>query len=349
MFNLVKKLAIFLLFTGVLFVSILFLLRQPRYTIETDGELYIVNKLSSTITVFDLKQGKEVAKLPMKIRPHELTAVSSLHKIVVSNYGSDDNIGSEVTIIDSDNHSIDKTIELQNSERPQGVITFPSMQTVGVATNLGNDLLVLDVESGSVKRKIPTHQAMSHLLVHHPSLPIVYITNAKSNSLSIIDYNNGEIVKTLSCGQGTEGIAITPDGKEIWLACKLDNTINVLDTQTQEIIHSFSTQEEPLRLSFSIDGKYCLVTNGMAGTVSVFDQKSKECIKIIYLSGKQSVLQRLLYHTPRPVGILVHPNGKYAFVSNSNADKVEVIDMKTFNVVSTIGTDRVPDGLALML
>jgi DNA-binding beta-propeller fold protein YncE len=31
-----------------------------------------------------------------------------------------------------------------------------------------------------------------------------------------------------------------------------------------------------------------------------------------------------------PVNILMHPNGLYAFVANSNANKVEVIDMKKF-------------------
>ena len=44
----------------------------------------------------------------------------------------------------------------------------------------------------------------------------------------------------------------------------------------------------------------------------------------------------------------MHPNGLYAFVANSNADKIEVIDMKTFTLISTIGTGRVPDGLAFV-
>jgi YVTN family beta-propeller protein len=45
---------------------------------------------------------------------------------------------------------------------------------------------------------------------------------------------------------------------------------------------------------------------------------------------------------------LIHPNGLYAFVANSNANKIEVIDMKTFTVVSNIGTGKIPDGLAFV-
>ena len=100
--------------------------------------------------------------------------------------------------------------------------------------------------------------------------------------------------------------------------------------------------------SFSIDGKHCLATNATDGTISGYDQHSKKQIKTIKIPGKTSLLERVLYLTPRPVGLLIHPNGLYAFVANSNADRIEVIDMKTFTIVSTIGTGRIPDGLTFV-
>lgn len=106
-----------------------------------------------------------------------------------------------------------------------------------------------------------------------------------------------------------------------------------------------TTGKESLRLKFSIDGKHCLVTNSGDGTISVYNQHTKKQIKTIRLHGKTSLIEKILYHTPRPVGILIHPNGLYAFVANSNANKIEVIDMKTFTLVSTIGTGKIPDGL----
>ena len=45
---------------------------------------------------------------------------------------------------------------------------------------------------------------------------------------------------------------------------------------------------------------------------------------------------------------MMHPNGLYAFIANSNADKIEVIDMNTLTLVSSIGTGRVPDGIAFV-
>ena len=122
----------------------------------------------------------------------------------------------------------------------------------------------------------------------------------------------------------------------------------IINTSTYKIIDTLKTGDEPLKLKFSIDGKYCLVANAIEGTISVYDQQSKEKIKTIILHGMTTIFERILYHTPRPVNILMHPNGLYAFVANSNANKIEVIDMETFSIVSAIGTGKVPDALAFV-
>ena len=64
--------------------------------------------------------------------------------------------------------------------------------------------------------------------------------------------------------------------------------------------------------------------------------------------GKKNIVEKVLYRTPRPVGILMHPNGLYAFVSNFTASRVEVIDMQNFTIVSSIKVGKMPDGLAFV-
>lgn len=44
----------------------------------------------------------------------------------------------------------------------------------------------------------------------------------------------------------------------------------------------------------------------------------------------------------------MHPNGLYAFIANSNANKIEVVDMQTFTLVSTIGTGKIPYDLTFV-
>jgi len=326
----------------------LYAVRSASYTIQTSGKLYIVNKLSRSITIFDLFKGEELTEFPLEIEPHELTTLTGQNKVVVTNYGRPNVNGKSVSVIDTKTNEITNTIDLDGSLKPHGIVAFPNTVRVGVVTDIGNELVVVNIETGMVEKKIQTQQAVSHLLVLHPNKSIAYVTNINSGSVSVIDLVQDEVIKIIPCGKGTEGIDITPDGTEIWVTNNKEETISVINTETYQITDTLATGKESLRLKFSIDGKYCMVPNSSDGAISVYDRYSKKQIKTIHIPGKKNLIDRALYHTPRPVGIIMHPNGLYAFVANSNADKIEVIDMKSFHIVSTIGTERVPDGLTFV-
>lgn len=341
---LVALFGLFSILGGIL----LLIARTSSYDIETNGKLFIVNKLSKSITVFDLLSGETVIEFPMDIEPHEAITLSSQDKVIVTNYGAPDVIGKSISVINTETYKVESTIDLEESLRPHGIISFPGSNNVAVVTDVGNDLVVVNTETGLIEKKIPTQQVVSHLLVLHPSRPLAYVSNIISSSVSVIDLNLDEVIKIIPCGLGAEGIDITPDGSEIWVANNKENTISIIDTEVNEVVHTIASGKESLRLKFSIDGKYCLATNASDGTISVYDQKFRKHIKTIKFPGKTSLIERVLYHTPRPVGLLMHPNGLYAFVANSNADRIEVINMQTLTIVSTIGTGRVPDGLTFV-
>lgn len=336
---------IFLLFA--LIISIV-LVRRPSYTISTNGKLYIVNKLSSSISIFDLEKGKELKEIPISVEPHEITTMTDQKRVVVTNYGSPNMEGKSITIINTTTNEIEKEIDLGESLKPHGITNFPESDNVGVVTDISNELLVVNVETGVVEKKIPTQQKFSHLLVLHPKKPLAYASNINSNSVSVINLESNKVIKIIPCGLGAEGIDITPDGSEIWVSNNDESTIHIISTDNHQSIDNLKTDQNPSRLKFSIDGNHCLVTNAGGGTISVYNRNNRTHIKTISIPGKRNLLERVFYNTPRPVGIIMHPNGLYSFVANSNANKIEVVDMKTFTLVSTIGTGEIPDGLAIV-
>ena len=103
---------LFFLLTMVIAIQIT---RWPSYTIQTNGKLYIVNKLSSSITVFDLFKGKELVTFSIENEPHEATTLQSLNKVVVTNYGTQKMAGKSISIIDVESNTLEKTITLQES------------------------------------------------------------------------------------------------------------------------------------------------------------------------------------------------------------------------------------------
>lgn len=325
-----------------------YLIKQPSYSIQTDGVLYVVNKGSKSITIFDLFEGTEVKELQLEIEPHEATVVSNPNRIVVTNYGSPDSAAKSITVIDAETNTVEKTISLGDSERPHGIITMPQENTVGVVTDVGNHLSVVNIATNMVEKQIGTEQDFSHLLVHHPVKPLVYVSNINSGSVSVINVHLNEVIMVIPCSDRAEGIAITPDGSELWVTNIDDNFISIIDTETYETTSRLDTGNQPLRIKFSMDGRQCLVSNAADGTISIYDTETKKHIANVQIPGKKNIFEKVLYSIPRPVGILMHPNGKYAFVSNYSAGRVEVLDMNSFTLVSSIKVGEMPDGLALI-
>jgi len=345
-----KKLKLLFLLIGLLIsVAIaIYFINQPSYTIKTEGTLYVVNKGSKSMTIFDLFQGKQIKELPLNIEPHEATLVTNPNKIIVTNYGSTEVAGKSITVIDATTNTITKKIELGESLRPHGIITLPEPNKVAVVTDIGNHLSIVNIETGIVENQIATEQDFSHLLVHHPIKPIIYVTNINSGSVSVIDRELGKVIRIIPCSARAEGIDISPDGSEIWVTNIEDNFITVINTETYETTNKIDSGKQPLRLKFSKDGKHCLVSNAADGTITVYNTQTKKQITNILIPGRKNIIEKLIYRTPRPVGILMHPNGKYAFVSNYSAGRVEVIDMHYFKIVSSIKVGTMPDGLAFL-
>ena len=47
-----------------------------------------------------------------------------------------------------------------------------------------------------------------------------------------------------------------------------------------------------------------------------------------------------------PIGVVVHPGGKRAWVAHANADVITVLDLENWTVAGTLEAGREPDGMA---
>src|SRR6202023_2274553 len=72
-----------------------------------------------------------------------------------------------------------------------------------------------------------------------------YVSNEKSNTISVIDVDKFAVVKTIKVGQRPRGIELTKDGKFILVAVGDDDTIQMIDTNTHEIIATLPSGPDP--------------------------------------------------------------------------------------------------------
>jgi YVTN family beta-propeller protein len=324
----------------------------PGLVAADSGTLLVLNKSDHTVSLINLATGTAVATIPTGAGPHEV-AVSPNGKIaVVANYGTQQAPGNSLTVIDVAGKKQLKTIDLGEYRRPHGIEWLRGNEIVVTAE--GNKaLLIVDIESGKVAAAVTTDQNVSHMVVLARRSNKAFVANIGSGSVTVVDLKTRQKITDIVTGAGAEGIDISPDEKEVWVTNRAANTVSVIDVNTLKIIATLESKDFPIRVKFAPGGKHVLVSNARSGDVAIFDASAKKEIRRIPMllkAAEGSTSGQRLFggqfgQSPVPVGILVAPRLSHAFVANTNADIVTMIDLKTWQVAGRLTAGKEPDGL----
>lgn len=313
--------------------------------------LIVLNKSDDTASILDAATGKATATVPVGHGPHEAEVLAGGRTAAVSNYGDRAQPGRSLTLIDLDQSAAARTIELPEGSRPHGLFALADGSLLVTAEGL-KELFVVDPKGGRVAARIPTGQEVSHMVVATPDAARAFVANIGSGSVTAIDLAAGKILRNIATGQGAEGIAITPDGREVWVTNRGADTVCVLDTKTLAVVATVKAPAFPIRIKITPDGKRALVSCAQSGDVAVFDTATRAPIKRIPIDreavpgSSDRLFSTQSSKSPVPVGLLIAPDGRRAWVASTNADVVSVIDLATLAVVGRLTAGKEPDGLA---
>ncbi|MBM3219900.1 MAG: hypothetical protein FJZ38_14695 [Candidatus Rokubacteria bacterium] len=168
----------------------------------------------------------------------------------------------------------------------------------------------------------------------------LYVTNTKSNSISIIDTNTFEVTGTIPLGQGKPNrIVFHPDGKQAWVVYDKSRDLGVVDAQARKLVKRVKIGGNPYNLSFSPDGRYLYVLDWSS------DASNDE---IIVWDLKAEKIEWRLEVSTWPAHSVFSRDARLFYVSGETAGDVTVIDTQTRTAVARIihgGGDAM--GLAL--
>jgi len=71
-------------------------------------------------------------------------------------------------------------------------------------------------------------------------------------------------------------LALTPDGKELWVTCEASASVVVVDTTTRKKLLEIAVGGQPTDVCFTPDGKKAFVSNRLDDTVSVVDVANRK-------------------------------------------------------------------------
>ncbi len=139
----------------------------------------------------------------------------------------------------------------------------------------------------------------------------IFVTNEKSNTMSVIDAETRKVEHTIDVGDRPRGIGLSPDSSELYVAISEENKIVVLDPNSLKILRDFEAGSDPETFGVHPNGNI-YISNEDDAKASVFDPKT----------GKQLAEIKVGLE---PEGVAVSPDGKRVIVTSESTNMLHVI------------------------
>jgi YVTN family beta-propeller protein len=308
------------------------------------GTLLVANRTGGSISLFDLTTGVEMARIPIgPAIPHEVAVSPDGRLALTGEYGPNDDPGRHVVIIDVAEGRLVGRIDLGPKSRPHSVVFMPDGRRAVATLELSDQIALVDVADRKVVRTYPTGGREGHMVRLSPDGSKAFVTSrGAEGTLSIITLAGEAPPVVIPTGEGAEGLAVTPDGREVWVVNRIAKSISIVDTGSLKVIQTIDVPPDARRAEISASGRVLVPHAGTdaapAQYLSVYDLKSR------------ALVNRLAMHEGRKGagGFGIHIAGERAFVSD-RADRAlfttDLADLKSRRVLATGHDD--PDGLAV--
>jgi len=307
------------------------------------GTLLVANRSGGSISMFDLAAGLEIARLPIgPAIPHEVAVSPDGRWAVTGEYGSNDDPGRRVVVIDIENARITGRIDLGPVSRPHSFAFLPDGRRVAATMERADRIAVVDIVALAVLRTYPTGGREGHMVRLSPDGAYAYVTSrGAEGTLSVISLREDVPPIVIPTGAGAEGLAVSADGTEVWVVNRAAGSISVVNAATLEVVATLPARMGAGRAEISAGGRV-LVPNGSAGAAA-------ERYLAVYDLAARRVAGELAIDAGRegPGAFGIHIVGERAFVADRAARSIALYDLATLTLLDTLATAHPdPDGLA---
>jgi len=156
----------------------------------------------------------------------------------------------------------------------------------------------------------------------------IYVTNEKGNTVSVIDGQSLEVIKTVEVGQRPRGLVMSRDNKTLYICASDSDEIEAIDLDNYTV-SSVASTPDPERIDISPDGKQLFVSNENDNLVSIIDIGAHDVADTVPVGVE-------------PEGMGISPDGKLVVNTSETTNMAHVIDLAAHQVVANILVDPRP-------
>lgn len=314
--------------------------------------LLVVRKSADALDFLDPGSGLRLASVTLGRAPHEVSVSPDGRRAAVTNYGTREQPGTMLSIVDLEQPRELARIDLAPHSRPHGVDWF-APDRVAVTAEGSQHLLVVDPDARRIVRAVPTGQDLSHMVAVTTDGTRAFVANIGSGTTTAIDLAAGRRLRDIPTGPGSEAIALSPDGRELWVGARKVGQVAIVDTATLEIAATLPVPGIPIRLALAPDGRTTYVTCAGADELVAIDTtarreraRRKVAVALAPDAGERPSA-RLAAGRALPVGLLVSPDGRSVYVAATMGDAVARFDALSLAPLGVIAAGGEPDGLGI--
>ncbi len=310
-----------------------------------EGTLVVANRAGGSISLIDLQTGLEVARLPVgPIIPHEVAVSADGRFALTGEYGPNDSPGRHVILIDIPNARIVGRIDLGQNSRPHTAVFLPDGRRAVATMQDSDKIALIDLGSMAVVQTYPTGGREGHMVRLSPDGSRAYVTSrGAEGTLSVIFLDEDRPPVVIPTGPGAEGISVSPDGSEVWVANRQEQTISVIDTESLENVATIDSRPFAGRVEIGPNGR-AVAPNGGGGNpvpqyLRLYDVESRTMIAEVPLRDGTSQGGNF--------GVLIHAG--LAFVSDPGQGTIRIFDLDHLGESEPevlVSAHESPDGMA---
>jgi DNA-binding beta-propeller fold protein YncE len=250
--------------------------------LATRGQAFISVASSGSVVILDLATGERTTLDAGVDGPHEVAVSPDGRWGVAADFGrylGDYNFsGRRLAVVDLKTKRLARVIDLGEHRGPHDVVFISPTRAI-VTTQTTRNVVEVDVVSGRVMGATETRGQGSHTLAVSAGGRLGFTANQPEGSLSRLDLASRRLLGKHTIGRGsTEGIAATPDGREVWMGFQDLGAVLVVNAENGAVLDTIRGFQLPDRMVMTADGRYAVITDFRCETVQVADVRARRLL-----------------------------------------------------------------------
>jgi len=250
--------------------------------VRPDGRrLFVTVESDHTLRIIDTLKQEAIATVKVNGRPNQCAVTPDGNYVAVPLRDRD-----QVEIVDVRKQQVVKSLPLKE---PHNALNTGSNRYMYVSAMSGHEIDRIDLEKMNYEKHIPVRGRPRPYVVS-PDGNTLYVAEANLHGFVIVDIPSQSVVERVempaehptphplkyeTADTRTHGLALTPEGSEVWVSSLLDDCVYVYDLRSKKIVGKVPTGGGPNWLVITPDGKYVCVTNADSDDVSIIDVKER--------------------------------------------------------------------------